>query len=160
MLSRRRSVPAVARPQLTIEEAAERLARMSQTVARLTAVIVEETSLLKAGKYVAASALEARKGELSSRYVMDVGAVKASADSVAAQPAEVLEEAEALHLAFRQALDENLAVLGVARSVAENLMRGVAQELAARNAPTTYDARGGAYGRPAAAAPMTLSRRS
>ncbi|GLK54452.1 hypothetical protein JOD31_001620 [Methylopila capsulata] len=160
MLSRRRSVPAVAKPQLTIAEAADRLARMSQTVARLTAVIVEETSLLKAGKYAAASALEARKGELSSRYVMDVDAVKASGDQVAAQPAEVLEEAEALHLAFRQALDENLAVLGVARSVAESLMRGVAQELAARNAPTTYDARGGAYGRPQAAAPMTLSRRS
>jgi hypothetical protein len=158
MLNRRRSVPPVPKPELTIAEAADRLARIADTVSRLTAVIVEETRLVRAGSYDAAGALERAKGELSGRYMVDVGAVRDCAEAVAAQPREALAEVEALHAAFRAALDENLAVLGTARSVAESLLRGVAEEVGARAAPATYDSRGGAYGSKPVAAPVALSR--
>ena len=160
MSLRRRSVPAVARPQLSVAEAAERLERLADTVERLTGVVVEETRLVRAGAYDAAGALAGPKGELSGRYMLDVDAVAASTDALAAQSAHRLADMEALHVAFRAALDENLAVLGTARSVAESLLRGVSEELGARAAPKTYDSRGGAYGHRPVAAPMTLSRTS
>lgn len=160
MIARRRSVPAVSRPPLTVAEAAERLERLADTVTRLTGVIVEETRLLRAGSYDAAGALERTKGELSGRYMLDIDSVAASAQAVSAQPADKLAAIESLHVTFREALDENLAVLGTARSVAESLLRGVSEELGARQAPKTYGAQGGAYASRPAAAPMAISRTS
>lgn len=50
-------------------------------------------------------------------------------------------------------------MIGTARSVAESLLRGVAEELGAKQAPKTYDARGGGgYGERPVAAPISLSR--
>lgn len=157
MMNRRRVVPAVAAPSLSTREAAERLERMADTVSRLIAVIVEETRLVRAGSYMAAGALALAKGELSGQYMLDVGALNANAPSVSAQPREAVEEVERLHVAFRAALDENMVVLGTARSVAESLLRGVAEEVAGRAAPQTYGANGAAYGS-AAAAPISISR--
>lgn len=158
MIQRRRSVPVVPRPELSLAEAAERLDRVADTVSRLTAVIVEETRLVRAGAYDAAGLLEQPKGELSGRYMLDVDALNASASALAAQPRPAVAEVERLHVAFRAALDENLLVLGTARSVAESLMRGVAEEVGAARAPKTYDSRGGGYDQRPAAAPITLSR--
>lgn len=160
MFARRRIASAPPPPELSIVDAAERLARLAETVTRLTDVIQEETRLMRAGAYAAAGALEGSKGELSSRYMLDIGAVTSNAQAVAAQPRERLDEMEGLHVAFRAALDENLAVLGTARSVAESLLRGVAEELGAKAAPKTYGASGAAYGHRPAAAPMALSRTS
>lgn len=155
--SRRRAVPAVSAPSLTTREAAERLERVAETVARLTAVIAEETRLVREGAYMAAGSLAQAKGELSGQYMLDVGALKTSAEAVAGHPRAAIAEIEHLHVAFRAALDENMAVLGTARSVAESLLRGVAEEVAGKAAPQTYGANGAAYGH-AAAAPISLSR--
>ncbi|GLK76587.1 hypothetical protein GCM10008171_18410 [Methylopila jiangsuensis] len=156
---RRRLPAAPARPKLGVPETAERLSRLAATMARLTEVISEETRLVRAGAYQAAGALETSKGELSSRYMLDIGAVSASRESLAAQPQEQLAEIERLHVTFRAALEENLAVLGTARSVAESLMRGVSEELAARETPRTYGADAAARLR-APSAPVALSRKS
>lgn len=152
---RRPQAPA---PVITREEAGLRLARITETVSRLTAVLAEETRLIRAGAYARATELHSEKGKLSSRYMLDVDGLGANVSSVSAQPREAIEEVERLHVAFRAALDENLAVLGTARSVAESLMRGVAEEIAAKGAPKTYGARGGYGAGPAAPAPISLSR--
>lgn len=156
--NRRRVVPAVSAAPLSTREAAERLERMADTVARLTAVIAEETRLVRSGAYSAAGALTSAKGELSGRYMLDVGALRDNAEAVAAQPREAVAEVEQLHAAFRAALDENMAVIGTARSVAESLLRGVAEEVGGKAAPKTYAANGGAYGQRPSAAPISLSR--
>lgn len=156
---RRRLPAAPARPKLSAPETAERLSRLAATMARLTEVISEETRLVRAGAYQAAGALETSKGELSSRYMLDIGAVSASREALAAQPQEQLVEIERLHVTFRAALEENLAVLGTARSVAESLMRGVSEELAARETPRTYGADAATRLRPPSA-PVALSRKS
>lgn len=154
----RRLVPAVPRPPLSPEEAAARISQIADTVERLTAVIAEETRLVRSGAYDAAGLLAAEKGELSGRYMLAVDGLSANADAVAAQPREQVEQVERLHADFRAALDENLLVLGTARSVAESLLRGVAEEIGQKGRPETYDARGGgADGRPKAS-PITLSR--
>jgi hypothetical protein len=158
MTPRRRHVPPVARPPLTQAEAAERIARIADTVQRLTAVIAEETRLVRIGAYEAAGRLEGQKGELSGRYMLDVDGLDRHADAVAAQPRKAVDEVAELHVAFRAALEENLLVIGTARSVAESLMRGVAEEIGAKQAPKTYDARGGGYGERPLAAPIALSR--
>lgn len=158
MTPRRRLVPQVARPPMTPREASERIARIADTVQRLTAVIAEETRLVRVGAYDAAGKLEGPKGELSGRYMLEVDGLNANAEAVAAQPDEAVQEVAELHVAFRAALEENLLVLGTARSVAESLLRGVAEEIGAKQAPKTYDARGGGYGERAAAAPISLSR--
>lgn len=158
MTPRRRIVPAVPRPPLTPREAAERISRIADTVSRLTAVIVEETRLVRLGRYEAASRLEGSKGELSGRYALDVEGLNGRAEDVAAQPRDQVAEIEKLHVEFRAALDENLLVLGTARSVAEGLMRGVAEEISAKQAPQTYGASGSAYGQRPSAAPISISR--
>jgi hypothetical protein len=158
MIGRRRVVPAVAAPKLSPVEAAERLARVADTVERLTRLILQETRLVRAGAYDAAAALAVAKGELSGRYMLDVDGLSSNAEAVAAQPRVAIDGLENLHVAFRAALDENLAVLGTARSVAESLLRGVAEEVGQRSQPKTYDARGGAYDSRSAVAPISLSR--
>lgn len=157
MTLRRRSVPSVARAPMTPQEAAERIARIAGTVERLTAVIAEETRLVRVGAYAAAGALVPEKAELSGRYMMDVEGLRQQEGAIAAQGSEAIGEVSDLHAAFRAALEENLLVVGTARSVAESLMRGVAEEMAAKNRPTVYDRAGGGYARPAAA-PIAVSR--
>lgn len=158
MTPRRRSVPAVARAPMTPQEAAERIARIAGTVERLTAVIAEETRLVRVGAYGAASALVPEKAELSGRYMMDVEGLRQQEEAVAAQGPEAIGEVSELHVAFRAALEENLLVVGTARSVAESLLRGVAEEMGAKTQPSAYDSRGGGYGKPASAVPIALSR--
>jgi hypothetical protein len=153
---RRRPQPAPA--IITREEAGLRIGRIIETMSRLTEVIVEETRLVRAGAYGRAGKLHEEKGKLSSRYMMDVNGLGANADAVAEQPSEAVEEIRRLHVAFRAALDENLAVLGTARGVAESLMRGVADGIAQKGAPKTYGAGGGYGAKPAAPAPVAISR--
>jgi hypothetical protein len=161
MISRRRSiVPSAPRPQLSTVDAAEKLAKLADTVERLTWLVSEETRLLRRGAYDAAGQLDAAKSELSGKYLMEIDVVRANVDAVAAQPRDVLAGLETLHAQFRLALDENLAVLGTARSVAESLLRGVAEEVGSRAAPKTYDARGGTREARPTAAPITISRMS
>lgn len=155
---RRRIVPAVSRPPMTPQEAAERIGRIADVVQRLTAVIVEETRLVRSGAYGAAGALAPAKGELSGRYMLEIEGLSQNAAAVSEQPREQVAEVERLHHDFRAALDENLLVLGTARSVAESLLRGVAEELGAKSRPDVYDARGGGYGQKAVAAPISVSR--
>lgn len=155
---RRRPVPAEPRAPMTPAEAAERITRIANVVQRLTAVIVEETRLVRIGAYDAAGALAGAKGELSGRYMLEVEGLSQNAEAVSARPREEVVEVERLHHDFRAALDENLLVLGTARSVAESLLRGVAEELGAKSRPETYDARGGGYGQRPAAAPISVSR--
>lgn len=154
----RRLVPAVPRPPLSPEAAAQRIAQIADTVERLTAVISEETRLVRAGAYDAAGQLAIEKGELSGRYMIAVDGLAANAEAVAAQPREQVEQVERLHVEFRAALDENMRVLGTARSVAESLLRGVAEEIGQKQRPQTYDARGGGSGNKSKASPISLSR--
>ena len=159
MTPRRRSVPNVpARAPMTPQEAADRIARIADTVQRLTAVISEETRLVRSGSYGAANALASEKSELSGRYMLDVEGLKAQGEAVGAQPREAIEGVGELHVAFRAALEENLLVIGTARSVAESLMRGVAEEIGAKRRPAGYDRSGGGYGQRPAAAPIVVSR--
>lgn len=158
MTLRRRSVPAVARAPMTPQEAAERIARIATTVERLTTVIAEETRLVRTGAYGAANALAPEKAELSGRYMLDVEGLKQQEAVLAAQAPEAIGEVGELHVAFRAALEENLLVIGTARSVAESLLRGVAEEVGSKSRPSGYDRKGGGYGQRAAAAPIAVSR--
>lgn len=155
---RRRIVPAAPRAPMTPQEAAERISRIADVVSRLTSVIAEETRLVRAGSYDAAGLLAPEKGELSGRYMLEIDSLAHNAEAVSGQPRADVAEVERLHHDFRAALDENLLVLGTARSVAESLLRGVAEEVAAKQKPETYDARGGVYGQRPSAAPISISR--
>ncbi|WP_155905204.1 hypothetical protein [Methylopila sp. M107] len=154
----RRLVPPVSRPPLSHEEAAARISQIAETVERLTAVITEETRLVRIGAYDAAGRLAGEKGELSGRYMLAVDGLSSNAQAVAAQPAEQVSEVERLHADFRAALDENLLVLGTARSVAESLLRGVAEEIGQKGKPQTYDSKAGGLDQRPRAAPISLSR--
>lgn len=159
MTFRRRSVPAVApRAPMTPQEAAERIARIAGTVERLTSVIAEETRLVRVGAYGEAGRLASEKAELSGQYVLDVEGLKSQTEAVAAQGPEAIGEVNELHVAFRAALEENLLVIGTARSVAESLLRGVAEEMGAKSQPSVYDRNGSGYAKPNAAAPIAVSR--
>ncbi|MFN8829880.1 MAG: hypothetical protein ACK50Q_00645 [Labrys sp. (in: a-proteobacteria)] len=135
------------------------IADIGSVLERLAAVINEETRLIRAAKVVAATQLEEQKADLSRRYVAALTTLRANAAVVGRYVPVGVDQLRRRHDAFQAELQINMAVLSTARSVSESLVRGVAEDVAARNTPKVY----GAYGNLAApsrnaARPIAVSR--
>lgn len=140
-------------------EAAAILIEIRDMMLRLGDLVEEETALVRAGRLAAAAAVADRKTALAGTFMADASRARANARFLARTAPELLEELRPQHELFRAKLQANLTVLATARAVAENIMRGVSNQLARRSSPQTY----GASGRPAAparrpGAPIALSR--
>ena len=115
---------------------------------RLEAVVGEETRLVRDAKVAAASALHETKAQLSGVYAAALETLHANATTVGRVAPVLLEQLRRRHEAFQGELQVNMAVLATARSVSETLVRGVADNLAERQTPKTYGARGRMAGTP------------
>ncbi len=143
----------------TRSEAETLVAEIGGVLERLSAVIGEETKLVRAAKIVAATELEEKKADLSRKYVAALERLRANAAVVGRYAPVGIDQLRRRHDAFQAELQVNMAVLATARSVSESLVRGVADDMAARNSPKVY----GAYGSLAApsksaARPINVSR--
>ncbi|MCZ8314524.1 hypothetical protein [Phreatobacter sp.] len=146
-------------PITTAQEALALVTGLRATMAELTGVLQEETALVRTAKVKAAQPLEARKAELSRRYLADLGRMKLHREVVRAHAARGLAALEADHAAMQEALEVNLAVLATAHAVAEGIIRHVSATVEAKRSPTLYGANGRtAAPPPRAAAPVAIVR--
>lgn len=141
-------------------EAGAMVDRIVETVERLDAIMQEETRLIRAAKLRDAAALVEDKTNLAGLYQRELEAVRAAAGVISRL---VPDRADALRqrlAGLQETLSVNLAVVGTARAVAEDMMRTVADEVSERERPKTYGQAGAISSGPARATPISLSRRS
>src|SRR3979409_2142133 len=130
-------------PMATTPTEARKLAEnLMEVMSALLGVIERETELVRAGKVREAMALEARKTELSRRYVGTIAHLKSSQSYLARATPELLSTLHRHHDLFRAMLQVNLTVLATAHAVSEGIIRGVNTELQRRNVPNTYTSSG------------------
>jgi hypothetical protein len=115
---------------------------LMDVMSALLGVIERETELVRAGKLREAMALEAKKTDLSRRYVSAVAQLKASQKYLYQTAPELLTTLHRHHDLFRAMLQINLTVLATAHAVSESIVRGVNAEVQRRNIPNTYTAAG------------------
>lgn len=153
---------AVAPSQRPLQNAAEGeqlIAHLVQVMDTLLGTVEEETALVRNGKLRAASALAQPKSDLAQLYIADVMRVRANQPFLANALPKVLESLKSRHDMFRALLQINLTVLATAHAVSEGIVRGVANEMAKKAAPSTYGASGRAnVPNPRAAQPIAVSR--
>ena len=126
----------------TPAEARKLAENLMDAMSALLGVIERETELVRAGKIREAMASEAKKSELSRRYVGAVMQLKASHKYLSATAPELLTTLHRHHDVFRAMLQINLTVLATAHAVSESIVRGVNTEIQRRNIPNTYTSAG------------------
>jgi hypothetical protein len=132
---------------------------LMEVMSALLGVIERETELVRAGKVREAMALEAKKSDLSRRYVGTIAHLKNSQSYLARATPELLTALHRHHDTFRAMLQVNLTVLATAHAVSEGIVRGVNVELQRRNVPNTYTATGQrATPSPRNISPLAVSR--
>jgi hypothetical protein len=153
------ALPLIERRVMTRADAELLCADIGGILDRLVPLVSEETRLVRAAKVTAAIALQETKAELSRLYAIALEALRSNASAVSRYVPVLVDQLRRRHEAFQAELQVNMAVLATARSVSETLVRGVADEVAARNAPKTYGASGAMTGiARSAGRPISVSR--
>jgi hypothetical protein len=138
---------------------AEACIREIGTVAtRLAATLAAETELVRRAKLREAAALAPEKLAEISNYLVGLERLKANAVEVRRHAPRALSAFLERHAAFQSVVEANLIVLGTARTVSENLVRGIAEEVSRATRPTTYGAGGTASAYRNADRPIAVSR--
>jgi hypothetical protein len=155
-----RQPPPSAIPLAATPADARKLAEgLMEVMSALLGVIERETELVRAGKVREAMALEAKKTELSRRYVGTIAHLKNSQSYLSRATPELLTTLHRHHDTFRAMLQINLTVLATAHAVSEGIVRGVNAEMQRRNVPNTYTATGQrATPSPRNISPLAVSR--
>ncbi len=122
----------------TEEEARALVGEFEGSLTALLATIEEETTLVKAGRLYAATDLVPRKNEQLGRYLQLRTRLKGQIGAVTRVVPGAADRLREVHLAGQEALRANLAVLSIAREVAEGIVRNVATAVGRAAAPTTY----------------------
>ena len=155
----RQTAPAPIPTASTPAEARKLAENLMDVMSALLGVIERETELVRAGKIREAMASEAKKSELSRRYVGAVTQLKASHKYLSATAPELLTTLHRHHETFRAMLQINLTVLATAHAVSESIVRGVNTEIQRRNIPNTYTSAGRRVAPgPRHITPLTVSR--
>jgi hypothetical protein len=146
-------------PVTTAAEADRAVDDLAALIEKLTAVIEQETALIRAGQIRNASALEPAKAELAGRLFASAERLKASAKFLKqTEPARRTALAR-LQETFRGILHKNMIVLATAHAVSEGIMRRLSGELARKASPQVYGATGRATApNPKHGRPLAVSR--
>jgi hypothetical protein len=146
-------------PASTPAEARKLAEGLMDVMSALLVLIERETALVRAGNVREAIKLEAKKTELSRRYMSAITVLKASHSYLAQATPELLSTLHRHHDVFRAMLQVNLTVLATAHAVSEGIVRGVNTEIQRRNIPQTYTASGArAVPGPRNMTPIAVSR--
>jgi hypothetical protein len=147
-------------PIASASDAERAIAGLNTIMDRLIEAVEDETERARAGRLLSAVEKDEVKVELARRYASESQRVHDARDLIAKSLPEALAALRTRHEAFRALLQTNLTVLATAHAVSEGIIRGVSNELARKNVPSTY----GASGRTTAPAgrtsqPLALSRK-
>ncbi len=108
-------VPSVA----SRETAAEICAMIETTMDSLLQLIEAESVLLRAGKHVAAAALDARKNDFAAAYLADLAMLRQIGPELEHFAPEAVERLRRLHEEFISVLQIDMAALAAARAASE-----------------------------------------
>ncbi len=146
-------------PAKTSSDAEALMERLVQAMDSLLVMIKEETALVRQGRLREAAQIERSKGDFARSYVTDMRQLSASGGSIAQMAPQTVEAFRRRHIEFHDLLRTNMTVLGTARAVSEDLIRGGAGGLARKSAPQTCGASGRSAGlRTSNIHPLALSR--
>jgi hypothetical protein len=129
-------------PISTPEEAQAITTHLNEVMEGLLKLLDHETNLVRAGKIVDASRLEATKAELARLYLADSARLKASAPYLKSKQPKLFEMLRQRHETFQALLQVNLTVLATLHAVSESIMRGVSTEMTRKAAPQVYGSTG------------------
>jgi len=134
--------------------AAERLAELDRLPAielccralvaleAVVAVMSEETTLLRAGRFGDAQSLTADKARLSQDYVTVARSVQREAERLKLDAPADLERLKSGHERLATQMAENLRVIATARKVTDDILTDVAHSIGQEARPRTYGASG------------------
>jgi hypothetical protein len=138
----RQPAPKPAPTASTAVEARKVAENLMEVMSALLGVIERETELVRAGKLREGLAFDAKKTDLSRRYVNAIEELKVNQKYMSKVAPELLTTLHRHHDTFRAMLQINLTVLATAHAVSESVVRGVNAEVQRRNIPNTYTATG------------------
>jgi hypothetical protein len=138
----RQPAPKPAPTASTVVEARRVAENLMEVMSALLGVIERETELVRAGKLREGLAFDAKKTDLSRRYVNAIEELKVNQKYMSKVAPELLTTLHRHHDTFRAMLQINLTVLATAHAVSESVVRGVNAEVQRRNIPNTYTATG------------------
>ncbi|MBX9932319.1 MAG: hypothetical protein K2Y56_12395 [Methylobacterium sp.] len=143
--------------------AAALVAQVLATMTALEAVLDAESGFVRQGRLREGLKDSERKASLMGAYLQGLETAKANAIALARFAPDAIESLKAAHKRFAGIVETNQMVLATARSVAENLVKTLADDMSRARVPTVYGMPSTApspYGRPGAAGsqPLILSR--
>jgi hypothetical protein len=146
-------------PIATAADARTAIARLTEVMDGLEAVVTEETRLVRAGQLRKATSLGPRKSELSGLYFKTAERLKANSKFLARTVPQDVGALTRRHERLQAELKTNLMVLATAHAVSEGIMRRLSGDIARKACPPVY----GAGGRttapdPKRAQPLAFSR--
>jgi hypothetical protein len=145
-------------PITTQAEAEQAIAELTLLIEKLSAIIEQETALVRAGKLRAAMALEATKSQLAGQLFVAGERLKAGTKALGIVPARCKELAK-VQDGFQSLLQKNMVVLATAHAVSEGIMRRLSGDIARKASPQVYGASGrAATPNPRHGRPLAVSR--
>ncbi|MEO9231336.1 MAG: hypothetical protein ABI216_20635 [Devosia sp.] len=150
--------------------AAERLAALDDLPARdliafaegtlrgLVDAMNQETTLLRAGRHREAATLGAEKTRLAQDYVVYSRAVQRQLERLKVEAPDDVGLLKLGHERLATQIAENLKVIATVRTVAEDLLNDVAQQLARAARPKTYGSGGELTSRRVISGGLTINR--
>lgn len=133
--------------------------RLIEAIGRIDHLLQEETHLIRGARLREAATVAARKAAAANLYERELAALRAVAGVILRTMPERAAELRRRLAGLNETLAVNLAVVGTAKAVAEDMMRSVADEVGRRSQPNGYGAHGRAVARSSAPAPISISRR-
>jgi hypothetical protein len=130
------------KPMTSAAEAESALGELSGLVEKLTALLAQETALIRAGEIRNATAMEPAKQDLTGRLIATGERIKANAKFVLAATPTRCAALKSVQEAFGAVIKKNMMVLATAHAVSEGIVRRLSSEVTRKAAPQTYGASG------------------
>jgi hypothetical protein len=145
-------------PITTQADAELAIGDLASLIEKISAIIEQETALVRAGQLRRASALEPVKSQLAGQIYVASERLRTNAKALKSVPGRCAELAK-VQDKFRALLQKNMVVLATAHAVSEGIMRRLSGDLARKAAPQVYGASGrAATPNPRHGRPLAVSR--
>ena len=146
-------------PMTTPADAERAIDELAALVEKLTALLAQETALVRAGEIRNAAVMAPAKQDLTGRLFAAGERVKADAKFLLAAAPARCAALQAVQDAFRAVVQKNMMVLATAHGVSEGIVRRLSGELARKTSPQVYGASGRATApNPTHARPLAISK--
>ena len=146
-------------PMTKTAEAESALGELAALMEKLTALLAQETALVRAGDIRNAAAMAPAKQDLTGRLFAAAERIKANAKFLLAAAPARCAALQSVQDAFRPVVQKNMMVLATAHGVSEGIVRRLSGEMTRKASPQVYGATGRATApNPKHARPLAISK--